>query len=119
MAEGGLFIGWGAPVPGQVRNTIGVFNEAVQFWMQKQQQGEIASFEVFVLEPHGGELAGFALIRGDQQKLNELRYDPEVLRLNNRVATVVQNVGVVSALPPEYVQTFYEKYQQDVSDLVT
>jgi hypothetical protein len=95
-----------------------VFTEAVQFWMQKQQQGEITSFEAFALEPHGGDLWGFALIRGDQARLAQLRYSPDVQRVNSRAATVVQNFGVITAIPPDQIQQFFQSYQQDVSDLL-
>lgn len=118
MAEGAIFVGWGAAIPGREKSSLEVFTESVQFWTQKQQQGEITSFEVFALEPHGGDLLGFALIRGDQDTLTRLRYSPDVVRLDNRAATVVQNFGVVTAFPPDQVQQFYQSYQQDIADLV-
>lgn len=118
MADGALFIGWGPAVPGREKESNDVFTEAVQFWMQKQQQGEITSFEAYALEPHGGDLWGFALVRGDQTKLAQLRYSPDVQRVNNRAATVVQNFGVIAAIPPEQIQQFYQGYQENVSDLL-
>jgi len=36
-------------------------------------EGEIESFEMVLLEPHGGELGGFILLRGDQDKLARIR----------------------------------------------
>jgi hypothetical protein len=118
MAEGAIFVGWGPPVMGREKESNAVFGESVQFWMQKQQQGEISSFETFALEPHGGDLWGFALIRGDQLKLAQLRYSPEVQRLTNRATVVVQNFGVITAVPPDQVQQFYQSYVEDVSDLL-
>jgi hypothetical protein len=73
MPDGVLFVGWGAPIPGRETASNDVFAEAVAFWMQKQQQGAITSFEAFALEPHGGDLGGFALIRGDAERLAQLR----------------------------------------------
>ena len=119
MAEGALFVGWGAAIPGREKASIAVFAEAVEFWMQKQQRGEITSFEAFALEPHGGELGGFALIRGDAGTLAQLRYSPEVQRLNSRAATVVQNFGVVTAITPDQVQQHFQTYQEDIADLVS
>lgn len=118
MADGAIFIGWGAAVPGREKESFDVFSESVQFWMKKQQDGEISSFEVFGLEPHGGDLGGFALIRGDQEKLMQLRYSPEVQRLNNRATAVVQNFGVVTAVTTDQMMQFYQGYQQDISDLL-
>lgn len=119
MADGALFIGWGQAFPGRENASLTVFAEAVQFWMEKQHQGEITSFETFALEPHGGDLWGFALVRGDAAKLMQLRFSPEVQRLNSRAASVVQNFGLVSAIPPDQVQQFYQTYLQDAADLIS
>src|SRR5579872_97524 len=69
MADSGLFIGFGAPVRGRERQATKVFNEAFEYYSRLQQEGEIESFEPVLLEPHGGELDGFFLLRGDQDKL--------------------------------------------------
>ena len=45
------------------------FNEVLEYWTSLQQQGEIESFETVLLESHGGDLNGFVLVRGDQDKL--------------------------------------------------
>lgn len=91
-------------------------------------EGEITSFEAFALEPHGGDLGGFALIRGDAGKLAQLRYSREFQRLNNRSATVVENFGVVAvlenfgvdaAIPPDQVQQYWQTYQEDITDLLS
>ncbi len=97
MASAALFIGWGDVVRGREAKSLEVFNEGVQYWTRLQQTGAIESFEPVALEPHGGDLAGFVLIRGERNKLNELRYSEEWLRLNDRAATVVDGFGIVSA----------------------
>lgn len=97
MASGALFIGWGSLIPGREKQAPQVFGEAIQLYQKLQQQGEIESFEPFFLEPHGGDLAGFLVIRGDLDKLNQFRHSDEFHRLNARAAFVVQNFGVVSA----------------------
>ncbi len=65
MAMGALFIGWGAGVPGRERQGLQVFNEGLQYYAGLQQRREIESFEPVLLEPHGGDLYGFILIKGD------------------------------------------------------
>jgi hypothetical protein len=95
MANDVLFIGWGPVVRGRERQAIDVFQESVQSWMQYQQDGRIESFEPILLEPHGGELAGFVLIRGERHKLDELRLDDEFRRNLARANTVVEDLGVV------------------------
>ena len=116
MATGALFIGWGASVHGRERQGLQVFNEGLQYYAGLQQRGDIESFEPVLLEPHGGDLSGFILIRGDQEKLARLRTDPEFLRLNTRASLVVQNFGVVGAYVGEQQAQLYGVYEQQLGD---
>ncbi|HEU4785099.1 MAG TPA: hypothetical protein VFS83_17310, partial [Ktedonobacterales bacterium] len=84
MANAALFIGYGPVVAGRAQQALQVFGEAVQYYGRLQQQGQIESFEPVFLEPHGGDLSGFILLRGDRDKLNSARYSEEFLRLTNR-----------------------------------
>lgn len=54
MADFGLFIGYGPPARGRERQSIKVFNEAMEYYTRLQQQGAIESFEAVMLQPHGG-----------------------------------------------------------------
>ena len=97
MADSGLFIGFGAPVRGRERQAIKVFNEGFEYYSRLQQEGEIESFEPVLLQPHGGELGGFFLLRGDQDKLARIRSSEEFERLTVRAQLIVENLGIVSA----------------------
>jgi hypothetical protein len=97
MADSGLFIGFGAPVRGRERQAIKVFNEAFEYYARLQQEGEIESFEPVLLEPHGGELDGFFLLRGDQDKLARIRSSEEFERLTVRGQLIIENLGFVGA----------------------
>jgi hypothetical protein len=97
MAQAALFIGWGPAVHGRERQALEVFNEVIAFYTRLQQNREIGSFEAVALEPHGGDLAGFLLIRGERAQLDRLRASEEFQQLNNRGTLVVEHLGVVSA----------------------
>ena len=94
MANAAIFIGWGPPVIGREQASLQVFQEGVAYWTRLMQQGEIESFEPVQLEPHGGDLSGCCLIKGDRDKLVRLRYTEEWQRLNARASAVVTNLGV-------------------------
>ena len=49
------------------------------------------------LEPHGGELDGFFLLRGDQDKLARIRSSEEFERLTVRGQLIIENLGIVGA----------------------
>ena len=78
MADAGLFIGWGQVVRGREQRALEVFNESVRYWGGLQGDGKIEDFEVVLLNPHGGDLAGFALLRGSAEQMDALRNDERV-----------------------------------------
>ena len=118
MATSAHVIGWGPAVRGREQKALQVFDEMIQYYTRLQQQGTIESFEPVFLEPHGGDLQGFLLVRGDREKLGALRSSEEFLRLiNNRAALVVDNLGVVSAFIGEELQRLFADYRTQVSEL--
>jgi hypothetical protein len=97
MAGDALFLGWGPVVRGRELKSLEVFQEAIEYYGQLQQAGRLESFEPVLIAPHGGDLGGFVLARGERKVLDEITSSPEFLRLISRAAAVVDNVGVISA----------------------
>src|SRR5207237_9258120 len=97
MAGYGLFVGCGWPVRGREQKAAQVFNEAVELWTRLQQSGEIDSWDAIFLEPHGGDLGGFFLVRGSQEQISRLRDGEDLLRVSARAQLVVEKYGVVGA----------------------
>ena len=56
------------------------FQEFSEFLGTQQRSGAIDSFEVVILEPYGGTLNGFFLIRGEPAKLGQLTASDEWTR---------------------------------------
>ncbi len=112
MANAALFIGWGASITGREVKSNEVFGEAIQYLGRLQQQGEIESFEPIQLEPHGGDLAGCCIVRGDRSKLNNLRFSDEFQRINAKAALVVEHYGVVDAHIGEDLQRGFEQFSK-------
>jgi hypothetical protein len=96
VSHGGFraFVGFGLPVRGRERQAIKLFNEVFEYYSRLQQEGEIESFEPVLLEPHGGELGGFFLLRGDQDKLARIRGSEEFERQTARGQLSVENIGI-------------------------
>jgi hypothetical protein len=110
MPEAALFIGWGAVVHGRERQALEAFNEVLAYYARLQKAGEIASFEPVALEPHGGDLAGFLLIRGEREQLARVRGSEEFQHFNNRGSLMVEHLGVVSAFVGEELQRQYADF---------
>ncbi len=101
MSDAALFIGWGATQAGRERKSVELFGESLKFLTKLVTEGRVASVEPFFLEPHGGDLEGFFLVRGDHDELNRIRAEDAFQRLATRAQVVVQNFGVIAAITGE------------------
>ena len=117
MAEAGLFIGWGQVVRGREERALQVFNESIEYWGGLQSGGKIEDFEVVLLEPHGGDLAGFALLRGSRDQISALRIDDEFERRTARADLIIESQGVIGAALGEGLERTIGVYQEEISSL--
>jgi hypothetical protein len=117
MAMGALFIGWGPAVRGREQKALEAFQEVLQFYGRLQQQGDIESFEPVALEAHGGDLAGFLLVKGDPGKLARVRGRDEFIGLTTRAQLVVENVGVVGAFVGDGLQSLFADFGRQTAAL--
>lgn len=101
MADAALFIRWGETQSGRERRSVELFGESLRFLTRLVEQGRVASVEPFFLEPHGGDLEGFFLVRGEQEELNRIRLDDDFQRLAVRAQVVVSHFGVIGAITGE------------------
>jgi hypothetical protein len=114
MADAGLFVGWGDVVRGRESEAAGLFQETLGWYASLQEQGKIESFEPVFLEPHGGDLSGFILIRGEADKLAALRVSEEFIQLLTRVGLIVDKLGVVGADMGERLQRQVEYFTEQI-----
>jgi hypothetical protein len=70
MSSNVVFFGWNRSIPGREKVSGAHFQEFLQYLGGLQQAGTIQSFEAVLLDPHGGDLNGFFLIRGEPGKLD-------------------------------------------------
>ena len=115
MADAGLFIGWGQVVRGREDRALEVFNETIELYGGLQSDGRIESFELCLLDPHGGELAGFALLRGSEDQIDAVRRDEEFQRSMTRASLVVDDLGLISAALGEGLARSIAIYQEQVA----
>ena len=118
MANAGLFLGWGTAVSGREAKSLEMFQtEVLPFFQGQQDSGTIESYEVVFLEPHGGDLDGFILARGDREKIVSLRSSDDYTRLLTRGQFVVSSLGAVGASVADGIQDGITMYQEAISDL--
>jgi len=114
MADAGIFIGFGNPVRGRESQAVELFNETIGWYGRLQEEGEIESFEPVFLEPHGGDLGGFILIRGDAERLASLRVSEEFTQFTIRASLCVDSIGVVGADMGERLQSQMAYYTEQI-----
>lgn len=117
MADFALFIGWGEIIAGREQQAARVFGETMEYFGRLQEQGEIASVEPFFLEPHGGDLNGFFLVRGERDKLAQLRASDAFGRVILRASMVAQHIGAIGGTTGAELNRQLDEFQQNAGDL--
>jgi len=117
VADAAIFVGWGPVVRGREAKALAVFNEAMGYYTRLQQESAIESFEPVVLSAHGGDLAGFVLLRGERTKLDALKATEEFGRITVRANLIVDNLGVVDAAIGEGLTTGLATFAGQIADL--
>jgi hypothetical protein len=118
MADAGLFIGWGEVARGREERALEVFNEGIGYYGRLQEEGRIESFEVTLLQPHGGDLAGFVLLRGSEDQMDAVQHDEEFERFVTRANFIVDNLGVVPAALGEGIARQIGIYESEMAAVV-
>lgn len=117
MAEAALFIGWGNIVRGREQRALDVFNESVEFWGGLQRDGRIENFEVALLGVHGGDLNGFAFLRGSGEQLAALQASEDFRRMTTRANLIVDRLGIVPAVINEGLAEQVRILQEAIPDV--
>ena len=115
MADAGLFIGWGEVVRGREDRALDVFNETVELYGQLESDGRIESFEVALLDPHGGDLLGYAMLRGSEDQIDAVRRDENFIRLMTKASLIVENLGLIPASIGEGLARAMSIYQEELA----
>lgn len=92
-----IFLGWNRSIPGREHVSAAEFQDFVQYLGGLQQSGVIQSFDVVFLDPHGGDMNGFFLLRGESGKLHELAASADWLTWQMRGILHLQGFGAVFA----------------------
>ncbi|MFN2188714.1 MAG: hypothetical protein ACK2T3_08110 [Candidatus Promineifilaceae bacterium] len=103
MSSDVLFYGWDKATPGREKEAGALFQEYLPYLGRLQQEGMIDSFDVVLLTLHGGDLNGFFLIKGDIEKLDELRRTEEFNTFLTRSGIVIDGGGLIPGVIGEGV----------------
>lgn len=112
MGDAGMLIGWNRVAAGQDRAAVELWTEMIGWLRSLHAAGQIDHFEPVLLGAHGGELNGFALVRGTQEHIDRIRNSEEFLRLNVRANKRLDGFTVLRAHFGEEVSHILRLYAQ-------
>lgn len=105
-----LFIGWNRPVPGREKAALEVFRSSLAYYNELKASGQVASVEPVLLAPHGGDLNGFIVLKGDAAKLDAVRQADKFRDLMTKAALNVLGMGVIEGWSGESMTKQMERY---------
>lgn len=108
------FIGWTAPKTGRERQAGELFGSVINYFTQQQQQGHFQSFQPVFLRPHGGDLSGFVLVVGEEDKLQNVFTSDEWMKLQMQVGYVLDGFGVVPGFTGDTLMQWMGEWQKMV-----
>lgn len=95
MSSNCVLLGWNRAVPGREMLSAQHFQEFSEYLGAQQRSGAIASFDVVFMDPHGGDMNGFFLIRGEPQKLQALLAGDDWLKHQIRGVQNMLGFGII------------------------
>jgi hypothetical protein len=114
MSSNAIFFGWNQPMVGREQLAAAQFQEFVQYLAGLQKEGAIASFEPVFLTPHGGDLNGFFLIRGENSKLDELVASDPWQTYMTRAGFSLQGAGAVRGAAGDMVNEWMKRWAENI-----
>lgn len=103
MGSNVVLFGWNRSVPGREKASAQHFEEFVNYLKNLLKKGTIQSFDVVLLDAHGGDLNGFFLIKADSAKLNALLSTKEWVTHTTRALLHLEGSGVIRGVTGEKV----------------
>ena len=98
-----IFFAWNRSIPGREETSGKHFDDFVAYLSAQAQSGAIQGFDVVFLDPHGGDMNGFFLIKGGSANLDALVSTAEWTEHMTRAALHLQGSGTVRGVTGEAV----------------
>jgi hypothetical protein len=114
MGKNVIFFAWNRSVPGREQISGEHFQEFVAYLSGQAAGGGIQGFDVCFLDPHGGDLNGFFLIRGESANLDALTSSQEWVEHMTRASIHLQGSGSVRGVTGDLVMQRMELWTKNI-----
>ncbi len=95
MSSHVILFGWNRSIPGREPLSRAHFGDFVQYLTGLEQKKAIDGFDVVFLDPHGGDLNGFFLIKGSAAQLHTLASSSDWITHMTRAALHLEAAGAI------------------------
>ena len=95
MARQALFLDWSRAIAGREQQSMKLWGKTMEYNGKLQAEGRIESWEPVLLAAHGGDMNGFFLIKGDAEKLDEIRRDDAFVDLTIEANCCLEDFGLI------------------------
>ena len=112
MADSVLFIGWNRPIVSREQEAMNLFGKSIAYYTKLQTDGRIESFEPVILDSHGGDLNGFIILKGDADKLADIRRDDAFRDLIIEAGYCLEGFGVIGGFIGEGVTDVLSRWSK-------
>ena len=115
MANRILFIGWNRPVVGREQQAMELWQNSMDYYTKLQSEGRIESFDPVLLTAHGGDLNGFVMLKGDAEKLSEIRREDPFVDFSIKAGYCLEGFGVVVGYIGEGLTDGFNRWSKLIS----
>lgn len=95
MANSVIFIGWTRASVGREQQAMKLWQDSAEYYEKLKADGKIEDYDLVLLEHHGGDLNGFALLKGDRKKLAEVRREATFMDNAVQAGYCLDGVGII------------------------
>jgi hypothetical protein len=114
-----MMIEWGTPMAGREKKAIEEFAAHMQWWNELKGSGRVAEFRVYgPLTGNIEERAGFVILEGTSQQINELRASDDFRTRYDRVVLVGNNIQTTLCETGDAMMTRIQRYGKSVKDVL-
>jgi len=116
MSSNTLLFGWNRSLPGRESLSQQHFGQFYEYLGGLQSSGAIDSFDTVFLEPHGGDLNGFFLIRGDANSLDSLVGSDDWADHMTRAGMHLDRPGYVRGFTGDMIMDRMKRWSSHIPD---
>jgi hypothetical protein len=110
-----IFFGWNRAIPGREQISSAHFDEFVAYLGEQAEKGTIQSFDVVLLDTHGGDMNGFFLIRGEPTGLNSMVSSKEWVEHMTRASLHLEGAGAVGGVTGDQMMARMELWRKHIT----